>query len=347
MTLWPAWLTALAPHGLQARWQDKNPKDPKAAWHQPLLTASDIAALAAQAQAWPPPLWPEDAHGQQAGDGPSARLGPGLDFEEIRPYQAGDDPRTISWRATARRGQLVVDVHREERQAVWHIVLDRRATMRLGTRRRLKVTQAARVAVLLAHAALEQGWAVGATLWDQHDEHLPPRHGEAALLPLIQALTAPCPPWSVAHHPTPPSTVGVADVAQRLHSVREAVAAGARVWWLTDAQGLEHPSRHAPSAALGALAALAALAQAVPLQVVWVQDPGEAQLPRVGPLRVQDPLSDQTTWWDTHDPNRQQQWAQQHAQTQAARAAVLRQAGLTPCLLSTTVDELWPVLSAQ
>ena len=85
--------------------------------HRPLLDAAEIAALLQQVQT----LADESQHAQEvyyrhAGDFRSAYLGQGLDFEEVRPYQQGDDLRSMDWRTTARIGKPYLKIYREEHQ---------------------------------------------------------------------------------------------------------------------------------------------------------------------------------------------------------------------------------------
>ena len=117
----------------------------------PLLTPEEIVALIEQADA----LRHTRAHGREVflrhpGDARSAHFGQGLDFEEVRAYQAGDDIRNMDWRTTARTGEPYLKVFREEHHPALHIVVDRGAGMRFGTTRQLKAAQAARVAILAA-----------------------------------------------------------------------------------------------------------------------------------------------------------------------------------------------------
>ena len=160
---------------------DTQPGQSDSGVHLPLISATDIAALAEQASLLAQ-LPVREVHDHHAGDWASRWLGRGLDFEESRLYSPGDDIRDMDWRTTARTGRPHLKIYREERQPAVHLVVDRGATMRFGTRRRLKVTQAARVASILAFAATGQNGVMGAMLWDHQDETLPARHGRSAAL---------------------------------------------------------------------------------------------------------------------------------------------------------------------
>lgn len=135
---------------------------------QPLLSQAELHELFERAKSGSIPydqrLWRQ----AQYGDTPSRFRGSGMDYEDSRGYEPGDEPRFFNWRLMARTGEAHVKVFREERRPSVFILLDRRQTMRYGTRKRLKVTQASRIAALIAFAALHQGWSVSAVHLDEH-----------------------------------------------------------------------------------------------------------------------------------------------------------------------------------
>src|SRR5690606_14119579 len=88
----------------------------------------------------------------------------GMDFEEVRPYQPGDDIRTIDWRVTARTTQPHTKVFREERERPLLIALDLRNSMFFGSRR-LKSMVACEVAATLAWAGLAANDRVGGLIF--------------------------------------------------------------------------------------------------------------------------------------------------------------------------------------
>lgn len=140
---------------------------------------------------WP---WPETrARPQQGrvGERSARRLSSGLDLAETRPYQAGDDPRRVHWRATARTGQLQVCGFHQDKQPTVCCVVDRGPRMRFGTRGRLKVTQAARLALLIAAQEQRQGSELAPPVLDPARHWLPPILGAAALHRLAACVAAP------------------------------------------------------------------------------------------------------------------------------------------------------------
>ena len=85
-----------------------------------------------------------------AGGNLSPFKGRGVEFDESRPYQPGDDLRTMDWRVTARTGKPYTKVFREERNRPVIVWLDLRSSMLFATRRAYKAVAAAELAGLIA-----------------------------------------------------------------------------------------------------------------------------------------------------------------------------------------------------
>ncbi len=162
--------------------------------HAPLLDAEELAQLMHRIQAQQATPYFRESQHRHAGDFRSVYLGSGLDFEEARPYQPGDDVRGMDWRTTARTARPHIKIYREEHQPALHVVIDRGPSMRFGTRTRLKVTQAARIAATLGFGAARANTCIGGTLWQPGAMTLPCRNGTAGAMQLAQAAIAPCPP---------------------------------------------------------------------------------------------------------------------------------------------------------
>lgn len=303
----------------------RRPAQPEvpASVHASLIAAADMAGLAAQASLLAT-LPVREVHDHHAGDWASRWLGRGLDFEESRPYSAGDDIRDMDWRTTARTGRPHLKIYREERQPTVHLVVDRGATMRFGTRRRLKVAQAARVAAVLAFATAERNGVIGATLWNTQDETLPARHGRLAALGLIEAAAAPCPPLT---DPTPTEFLHHAD---RLAALDANLPRGARVVLISDFAWLteEHVTP---------LARLAARCDVWAIQIV---DPAERALPEMGLVRFHDMASGQRVWLDTGEAAVRSAFAD-HLAAQAVRLA---RAGVRHQQVDSAADDLAALL---
>ena len=93
--------------------------------------------------------------------------GRGMEFDESRIYQPGDDPRNMDWRVTARSGRPHVKLFREKRERPVWLLVDIGPRMRFGTRVAFKSVIAARAAALLAWAAADRGDRVGGMVFDE------------------------------------------------------------------------------------------------------------------------------------------------------------------------------------
>jgi uncharacterized protein (DUF58 family) len=122
--------------------------------------------------------------GQLLGDVRSSLRGRGLEFEEVRGYQAGDDVRNIDWRVTARAGRPFTKLFREERERPLLLVIDQRQPMFFGSRTCFKAKLAGYLGALLAWAGLQQGDRIGGLIIgnDGHHEIRPRRSRKTALL---------------------------------------------------------------------------------------------------------------------------------------------------------------------
>ncbi|HQR07075.1 MAG TPA: DUF58 domain-containing protein [Gemmatales bacterium] len=122
----------------------------------------------------------------QAGSLQSIFKGSGLAFEEVRPYQPGDDVRAIDWNVTARLGQPFVKRFVEERELRIYFVLDLSGSQMSGSSHLNKRDVAAEVIALLSLAGLRQGDSLGLiTFTSGIQKYLPPRRGVRHALRLI------------------------------------------------------------------------------------------------------------------------------------------------------------------
>lgn len=120
----------------------------------------------------------------------SSLRGRGIDFDEVRNYQAGDDIRHMDWRVTARSGKPHTKLFHEERERPVYLVIDLSPSMFFGTRVAFKSIIAAQLAAILGWAAIQHGDRLGAVIFtaDQQLE-LKPRGRRSGILPILKALT--------------------------------------------------------------------------------------------------------------------------------------------------------------
>ncbi len=160
---------------------------------RPLLDRTEIDTLIAAADARPPRPRPI-RQGGRSGERLTRQLGSGADLADLRGYQPGDDLRHIDWRASARARQPMLRLWHEEKRDAFVVLLDRRTAMRFGSRRRLKVTQAARLAITALAREARRGREAGALLLDTPTQWIPPAAGSGALSRLIAPIVAAAPP---------------------------------------------------------------------------------------------------------------------------------------------------------
>lgn len=125
----------------------------------------------------------------QAGAHTARVRGRGVDFAEVRMYQAGDEIRNMDWRVTARTGKPHTKLYHQEQEYSVYFVVDYRSSMWFGTRKQFKAVQAAHATALLAWASQLKHHSVGGIiLTDHHLEHIAPQPRQTGVLNVLNAL---------------------------------------------------------------------------------------------------------------------------------------------------------------
>lgn len=116
--------------------------------------------------------------------------GRGVDFEEHRAYQPGDDIRTIDWRVTARTGRPFTKVFREERERPVIIGVDQTPNMYFGSQVAFKSVVAAEAAAIICWTTVDNGDRVGGVVYsDRACELVKPRRSKRSALRFLNVLT--------------------------------------------------------------------------------------------------------------------------------------------------------------
>ncbi|MGH8192821.1 MAG: DUF58 domain-containing protein [Woeseiaceae bacterium] len=200
--------------------------------------------------------------------------GRGMEFDESRPYQPGDDPRNIDWRVTARSTTAYTKLFREERERPVLLVVDLRNTMHFATRGCYKAVVAGRAAGLLSWAANHRGDRLGGLIFgDTTHREVKPRLGRQAALRYLHELVA-HPDW--AHSDPPPGADAEPPLTQAMAALRRVVRPGSLVVVLSDFVDF---SRAAQSY-------LAGIARHSEVMAVFISDPLERRLPPPGRYRL-------------------------------------------------------------
>lgn len=151
--------------------------------------------------------------------------GQGMDFDEVREYQAGDEIRNIDWRVTARMNKPYLKVYREERERNVILCIDSNSYMQFGTRNTFKAVHAAKVAALLGWSAQTHADRVGGVVFGQEKLYFfPPSRSYKTFSQLLRHLTQP-----VAEHLAQPS-----DLTQAIHVINRKVSSGALIFLILD-----------------------------------------------------------------------------------------------------------------
>jgi uncharacterized protein (DUF58 family) len=124
-----------------------------------------------------------------AGEYHSVFKGRGMEFDEVREYQHGDDVRTIDWNVTSRAGKPFVKRYVEERELTVMLLVDMSASGAFGSAGKMKSEIAAEISALLAFSAIKNSDRVGAILFtDRLEKFIPPRRGSKHVLRVIREM---------------------------------------------------------------------------------------------------------------------------------------------------------------
>ena len=255
---------------------------------------------------------------KQSGGYVSRFKGRGMEFDEARLYQPGDDIRSIDWRVTARTGKTHTKVFREERERPVFISVDNRSTMQFATRGVFKSVQAAKIAALLAWTAQHQGDRIGGQLFtESHCQELKPQNGKHGVLRFFNALVTP--------RLATEQEMTLEHVLARL--VQHA-RPGSLVYIISDFRGLTPKAENH----------LAKLAGHCEVSLIHIYDPLESHLPAKGRYRFTDDTRDAVI--DTGDKKRSLSYQQHYQQRLEHLRQIAKKIGLAFIQCSTAEDPL-------
>ena len=221
-----------------------------------------------------------------AGSYHSAFKGQGIDFEEVREYQPGDEVRSIDWNVTAKMGIPFVKKYREERELTILLAIDISGSLNFGSKHASKREKLAELGALLAFSANRNGDKVGLLLFsDQVEQYLPPAKGQKHVLRILR---------EILFHPNQSEKT---DLNEGVRFVNKVLNRRAVVFLLSDFifpekwgnDGLETESMEDIF-----LQELSATRRKHDLICAHVQDPHEQSIPNCGLVRLDDAESAQT-----------------------------------------------------
>jgi uncharacterized protein (DUF58 family) len=257
-----------------------------------------------------------------AGQYHSAFKGRGMEFEEVREYQPGDDVRTIDWNVTARTGRPFVKNYREERELTVVLLVDVSASQDFGTRQQLKRELVAELGATLAFSAIQNNDKVAMILFtDRIERFVPPRKGTRHVLRVVREL--------LYHEPQGTGT----DVAGALEYLNSVLRRRAVVFFISDFQ------------APGFTGPLRVVRHRHDLIPVVVRDQREAELPAVRYLELSDPETGAQLLVDTSSRAFRRRYAELAQQRTADLVAEFRRLRIDSLQVSTGDSFIEPLMT--
>jgi len=245
------------------------------------ISADSLIQLRLQANQLP--LDSGKIHAKQGGAYLSSFKGRGMEFDESRMYQAGDDIRNMDWRVTARTGNAHTKVFCEERERPVLLWLDLNPAMMFATRNKFKSVIATEIATLIAWSAAKNNDRVGGLIFSSDDHaEIKPRRGKAAVLDFIGRCTN-HKAWS-AEHSTSPSRPGTSEnnMTSAVSRLRKVTHPGSLIFMISDFHDMDEK----------ALSHVANISRNNDIIFIKITDPIEVDLPLSGSYKLTDGVNE-------------------------------------------------------
>jgi uncharacterized protein (DUF58 family) len=252
-----------------------------------------------------------------AGNYHSVFKGRGMNFEDVREYQPGDEIRAIDWNVTARLGNAFVKKFTEERELTVMLIVDVSASGSFGSSTQSKRELAAEVACLLAFSAIRNNDKVGLLLFtDQVELFIPPKKGRSHTLRLIREV--------LFFEPAGRGT----DPALALDYLNKIVTRRAVVFFISDFQAPDFSHTLAVSGRRHDFIALR------------IEDERETVLPNVGLITLEDAETGEQIEINTADRNTRMRFNDLADQNARDLTRTLRRNNIDAITLRTSEDYL-------
>ncbi len=259
--------------------------------------------------------------------------GRGMDFDQVRAYQAGDDARSIDWRVTARTGEVHTKVFHEERERPTFIMVEQSLHLFFASIGSFKSVIAAHAASLFAWASLQHNDRVGGLVFD-HDsvKHIPANRNKHSVLHLLQTIAE-------ANQRLQQPMIQALDnpLAQALQHAYRLARPGSLMILICNERHLNDESSQL----------LRRLAEHAELVLLPISDPLEHSLPDIGQARFNQGVSSVNI--NTHQQSLREQWQQTGATYQTAWQTLAQQlnAALLPLSTQQPLLEQLQAISAR
>ncbi len=245
--------------------------------------------------------------------------GQGVEFDEVRPYEVGDDVRSIDWNVTARTGMPYIKRYSEERELTILFAVDVSGSLGYGSRGRTKAELAAEVTALLALTAIRNQDKVGLLLFsDRIVKYIPPRKGRDSVMRLAREVLA-----------AGEDAEGGTDVAGALKFLNGVRKRKAVVFLVSDFMVPQTASEDEVERLVKATA------RRHDVICVTVADPAESALPNAGLVELEDPETGEIVLADTSSASVRKAFAAAAEEEAAKRAGFFRRSGIDVLSLAT------------
>ncbi|UCF28539.1 MAG: DUF58 domain-containing protein [Chloroflexota bacterium] len=252
-----------------------------------------------------------------AGEYHSIFKGRGMEFDEVRPYQIGDEIRSIDWNVTARTGEPHVKRYVEERELTVMLVVDASGSENFGSVNRFKRELAAELTAVLSFAATTNNDKVGLLIFtDRVELFIPPRKGRRHVLRLIREL--------LAFEPQGRGT----DIKLALDTVNQILKRRSIIFLVSDF--LVPADSYQKE--------LTVTNKRHDLISIDLHDPLEESLADVGLLALEDPETDEMIWVDTSDTGWQNSFKLRNQLLEGDKARLFKSASVDRIHIATDED---------
>ena len=216
-------------------------------------------------------------HAKQGGAYLSSFKGRGMEFDESRIYQAGDDIRNMDWRVTARTGKAHTKIFQEERERPVLLCLDLNASMMFATRNKFKSVIASEIAALIAWSAANNNDRIGGLIFSSDEHHeIRPRRGKTAVLDFIGRTTK-HKAWASDKN-TAARNSSKRNMVTAISRLRKVTHPGSLVFMISDFREMNDK----------AYSHLANVARHNDIVLIKITDPIEVELPASGSYKLTD-----------------------------------------------------------
>ena len=257
-----------------------------------------------------------------AGEYHSVFKGRGMEFDEVRPYQVGDEIRTIDWNVTARTGQPYVKRYVEERELSVMLLVDASASENFGSVNRFKRELAAELTAVLSFAATTNNDKVGLLIFtDQIELYIPPRKGRRHVLRLIRELLA-----------FEPQNRGT-NIDMALETVNQMLKRRSIIFLVSDF--MADPEKYQK--------ALAITNRRHDVIAVDLHDPLESKFENVGLIALEDPETDEIVWVDTASRSWREAFHRRSLSLDSDKSRVFKRASVDHISIGTGEDYTVPL----